>query len=210
MPTKPVLRCTWPGSDPLYTAYHDEEWGVPEYDSRVLWETLMLEGFQAGLAWIVILRKRESFRKAFKNFDPAKVARFTETDIERLLAGPRHRPLPPPKSKPPSTVPASTWQCTPPATTSRNSSGASSTASPSRTPAPRARPDTAVRGNLESPQKARLQVRWPNHCLRLDAGRRHGQRPRAGLLPAKGSRSAGKEPKITVGIRQRAQNNSWN
>ncbi|MDE3200661.1 MAG: DNA-3-methyladenine glycosylase I [Acidobacteriota bacterium] len=79
-------RCAWPGKDALYVAYHDEEWGVPVYDSRELWETLMLEGFQAGLAWIVILRKREAFRKAFKGFDPAQVARFGEKDIARLMA----------------------------------------------------------------------------------------------------------------------------
>ena len=81
-------RCSWAGSDPVYTAYHDTEWGVPQFDSRVLWETLMLEGFQAGLSWIIILRKREAFRKAFKNFDPHKVARFTETDVARLLEDP--------------------------------------------------------------------------------------------------------------------------
>jgi DNA-3-methyladenine glycosylase I len=80
-----TTRCAWPGTDQLYCAYHDQEWGVPEYDRRVLWETLMLEGFQAGLAWIVILRKRDAFRKAFKNFDPAKVAKFGEADIERLM-----------------------------------------------------------------------------------------------------------------------------
>lgn len=78
-------RCSWPGNDPVYCAYHDLEWGVPQYDSRALWEMLMLEGFQAGLAWIVILRKREAFRKAFKNFDPVKVAKFGEADIARLL-----------------------------------------------------------------------------------------------------------------------------
>jgi DNA-3-methyladenine glycosylase I len=83
-----VRRCSWAEGDPVYEKYHDEEWGVPEYDSRALWETLMLEGFQAGLAWIVILRKREAFRKAFKNFDPAKVARFGEADIARLLQDP--------------------------------------------------------------------------------------------------------------------------
>lgn len=83
-PTDPV-RCSWCGADPLYSSYHDEEWGVPDYDSRSLWETLMLEGFQAGLAWIVILRKRDAFRKAFQNFDPVKVARFGEADIARLL-----------------------------------------------------------------------------------------------------------------------------
>jgi DNA-3-methyladenine glycosylase I len=83
--TKPKIRCTWAGSDPLYADYHDTEWGVPLRDSRMLWEQLMLEGFQAGLSWITILRKRENFRKAFKQFDPVKVARFTEKDIERLL-----------------------------------------------------------------------------------------------------------------------------
>ena len=88
MTQKPLIRCSWAGSDPLYCKYHDEEWGVPNYDSRALWEMLMLEGFQAGLAWIIILRKREAFRKAFKNFDPKKVARFTEEDIARLLADP--------------------------------------------------------------------------------------------------------------------------
>jgi DNA-3-methyladenine glycosylase I len=83
--TKEKVRCTWAGSDALYAEYHDTEWGVPLHDSRTLWEQLMLEGFQAGLSWITILRKRENFRKAFKNFDPVKVARFTEKDIERLL-----------------------------------------------------------------------------------------------------------------------------
>jgi DNA-3-methyladenine glycosylase I len=85
---KEKQRCSWAVNDPLYRAYHDEEWGVPIHDSRALWETLMLEGFQAGLAWIVILRKREAFRKAFKNFDPAKVACFKEADITRLLQDP--------------------------------------------------------------------------------------------------------------------------
>lgn len=86
--SKSIHRCSWAESDPVYQAYHDTEWGVPEYDSRTLWETLMLEGFQAGLAWIVILRKRDAFRRAFKNFDPAKVARFAEADIARLLQDP--------------------------------------------------------------------------------------------------------------------------
>ena len=81
-------RCTWVGSDPLYQAYHDREWGVPVRDSRMLWETLMLEGFQAGLAWIVILRKREAFRAAFDRFDPDRVARFGAAGVERLMADP--------------------------------------------------------------------------------------------------------------------------
>lgn len=79
-------RCSWAGSDLMMQAYHDDEWGRPERDSRALWEKLMLDGFQAGLSWLTILKKREAFRKAFKGFDPVKVARFTEKDVERLLA----------------------------------------------------------------------------------------------------------------------------
>jgi DNA-3-methyladenine glycosylase I len=79
-------RCKWAESDPLLRVYHDKEWGVPVRDSRAMWEMLMLEGFQAGLSWLTILRKREAFRKAFRDFDPEKVARFKEKDIERLLA----------------------------------------------------------------------------------------------------------------------------
>lgn len=82
------IRCKWAQSDLLMHAYHDEEWGLPDYDSRSLWETLMLEGFQAGLSWITVLRKREAFRMAFKKFDPAKVARFGEKDVARLLENP--------------------------------------------------------------------------------------------------------------------------
>ena len=81
-------RCTWAENDPLLRDYHDAEWGVPVRDSRALWELLMLEGFQAGLAWIIVLRKRDEFRKVFKGFDPSKVARFSEGDIERLLQNP--------------------------------------------------------------------------------------------------------------------------
>jgi DNA-3-methyladenine glycosylase I len=90
----PRSRCTWPGSDPLYVAYHDEEWGVPEFDDRALFEKLVLDGFQAGLAWITILRKREHFRRAFAGFDPAVIAGYGAADIARLLADPgivRHR-----------------------------------------------------------------------------------------------------------------------
>lgn len=81
-------RCAWAESDPLLRSYHDTEWGVPEYDSRALWETLMLEGFQAGMSWLIILRKRETFREAFANFDPEAVALFNEADIERLMQNP--------------------------------------------------------------------------------------------------------------------------
>jgi DNA-3-methyladenine glycosylase I len=83
-----VQRCAWVGNDPLMQAYHDQEWGVPERDGRALWEKLMLDGFQAGLAWITILRKRDAFRQAFQGFDPIIVARFGAEDIARLLADP--------------------------------------------------------------------------------------------------------------------------
>jgi DNA-3-methyladenine glycosylase I len=78
-------RCTWAEGSELMQAYHDQEWGVPQHDARMLWEMLMLEGFQAGLSWNIVLRKREAFRKAFAGFDPVKVARFNEADIERLM-----------------------------------------------------------------------------------------------------------------------------
>ena len=83
-----LIRCGWRGmaGDPLYEAYHDTEWGVPEYDSRALWEKLVLDGFQAGLAWITILRKRDAFRAAFDKFDPEKVAAYGEADRARLMA----------------------------------------------------------------------------------------------------------------------------
>ena len=78
-------RCGWCGTDPLYVAYHDADWGVPEYDARALWEKLVLDGFQAGLAWITILRKREAFRAAFDGFEPRRVAAYGEADRQRLL-----------------------------------------------------------------------------------------------------------------------------
>ncbi|PLX38844.1 MAG: DNA-3-methyladenine glycosylase I [Hyphomicrobiales bacterium] len=81
-----LIRCPWPGeSDALYIAYHDEEWGVPEYDDRALFEKLLLDGFQAGLSWITILRKRDNFRAAFDNFDPMRIAAYDTADMERLM-----------------------------------------------------------------------------------------------------------------------------
>ena len=87
-------RCPWCGSDPLYVAYHDTEWGVPEHDARALWEKLVLDGFQAGLSWITILRKRAAFRAEFDGFDPERVAAWDEARIARALQNPgivRHR-----------------------------------------------------------------------------------------------------------------------
>ncbi|NIJ41692.1 DNA-3-methyladenine glycosylase I [Parvibaculum indicum] len=95
MPTSDASgRCPWPGDDPFYIAYHDEEWGVPEYDDRALFEKLVLDGFQAGLSWITILRKREAFREAFDGFQPEKIARYTPKRVEKLLGNAgiiRHR-----------------------------------------------------------------------------------------------------------------------
>jgi len=85
MTEKEPKRCGWAGSDPLYVAYHDTEWGVPQHDDRALFEALVLDGAQAGLSWLTILRKREAYRKAFDGFDPARVARYTPARVERLL-----------------------------------------------------------------------------------------------------------------------------
>lgn len=89
-----MTTCTWPGTDPIYIAYHDTEWGVPEWDSRALWEKLILDGFQAGLSWITILKKRDAFRDAFEGFHPETIAEWDEADVQRLLANSgivRHR-----------------------------------------------------------------------------------------------------------------------
>ena len=83
-----VQRCTWAEGDPLMQAYHDEEWGVPVRESRALWGKLVLDGFQAGLSWLIVLRKREAFRRAFHEFDPDRIARYGERDVARLLADP--------------------------------------------------------------------------------------------------------------------------
>ena len=80
-----LKRCPWPGTDPLYIAYHDEEWGVPERDDRALYEKLVLDGFQAGLSWITILRKRPAFRSAFDGFAPERIARFTSKKVDALM-----------------------------------------------------------------------------------------------------------------------------
>ena len=81
-----LRRCPWPGFDPAYLAYHDEEWGVPEFDSRALFEKLVLDGFQAGLSWIAILRKRDNFRRAFDFFDPQKIVAYDTAKIDGLMA----------------------------------------------------------------------------------------------------------------------------
>ena len=86
-----MKRCPWPKDDPLYVAYHDQEWGVPEYDDRALYEKLVLDGFQAGLSWITILRKRENFRRAFDDFEPEKIARYRPSQDRAADERCRHR-----------------------------------------------------------------------------------------------------------------------
>jgi DNA-3-methyladenine glycosylase I len=88
MSTQDLNRCSWANSDELMASYHDEEWGVPVRDSRILWETLQLEGFQAGLSWSIILKRREAFREAFQGFDPLVVSQFGEADVVRMLENP--------------------------------------------------------------------------------------------------------------------------
>lgn len=85
---KTIERCAWAGNDPLYVRYHDNEWGVPQTDDRALFEKLILEGFQAGLSWITILRKRDHFRKVFDGFDPHKIARYSDRKLAKLMADP--------------------------------------------------------------------------------------------------------------------------
>ncbi len=85
---QPVTRCSWCGSDPIYIKYHDEEWGVPVHDDRKLFEMLILEGAQAGLSWITVLKKRENYKKAFNNFDVVKISKYSENKIAKLLENP--------------------------------------------------------------------------------------------------------------------------
>ena len=174
-----LVRCPWPGNDPLYVAYHDEEWGVPEYDDRALFEKLILDGFQAGLAWITILRKRENFRKAFDDFNPEKIARYTPKKVERLMQDAgivRNR------AKIEGAVgSARAWL----KIMEERPGLFASAVGPSRRqaaaeqfPPPRADPggDRAVEDNLQGSRRPRLQVRRPDHRLCLHAGGRHGQR----------------------------------
>ena len=177
---KTVVRCSWCGTDPLYVAYHDDEWGVPEYDSQALFEKLLLDGFQAGLSWITILRKREAFRAAFDGFDPEKMARYNARKTgERLMndAGiVRNR----------AKIDASVSNARPISRSRRSRAsrpicGASSTASRSRTVSRRSGEMPAAtplaRDDLQGPQAARLPLLRAHHRLCLHAGVRHGQRP---------------------------------
>ena len=181
-----LLRCPWAGADPLYVAYHDEEWGVPEYDDRAMFEKLVLDGFQAGLSWITILRKRPAFRKAFDGFDPRKIARWSEKKKDARCRTPassatgrRSRRRWRSRASP-STLPTKA--------ASPVIFGASSTDARSRTPAaawrrcrPRGEVSQAIAKDLRG---SRRQFRRADDRLCLHAGDRHGQRPSRRLLPS--------------------------
>jgi len=152
-------RCDWCGTDPLYVTYHDTEWGVPDYDDRALYEKLMLDGFQAGLSWITILRKRDAFRAAFDGFDPQVVARYGEADVARLLGVRRFH------------VGFRGWRAS-----------AERPAQHGR----RTRPDRSLAGAIEGIEEKGLQILRPDHRLCGDAGLRAGQRSHGGLPPARG------------------------
>ena len=195
-----LTRCPWPGEDPFYMAYHDTEWGVPEYDDRALYEKLILDGFQAGLSWITILRKRDNFRKAFDDFQPEKIARYNAKKVHALMndAGiVRNR------AKIEGTVNSAKAYLK----IMEEGAGFSkflwdfvdgkpkvnkfkTTASvPASTP-------LSIKMSKEL-AGARLQIRRPDHRLRLHAGDRHGQRPSGHLLlPRDLRRKAPRSPRL--------------
>ena len=174
-----VKRCPWPKEDPLYIAYHDEEWGVPEYDDRALYEKLVLDGFQAGLSWITILRKRENFRRAFDGFVPEKIARYRPNKIERLMGDAgivRNR-----AKIEGAVLSARAWL-----KAMEKGPGFSELlwdfvdgrpkVNRYRTHGPSAGGNRDFARDVQGTQRPRLQVLRADHRLRLHAGGRHGQR----------------------------------
>ena len=183
-----LTRCPWPGVDPLYVAYHDEEWGVPEYDDRAMFEKLVLDGFQAGLSWITILRKRPAFRKAFDGFDPKKIVRWSDKKKDALMQDAgivRNR------AKIEATVAlarivldfADKGRLRAPLVELRRRT-------PDRQRAPqlqgRAGRDRRLARHRQGLARARRQFCRADHRLRLHAGDRHGQRSSRRLLPSRG------------------------
>ena len=172
-------RCPWPKDDQLYLAYHDQEWGVPEFDDRALYEKLVLDGFQAGLSWITILRKRENFRRAFDGFVPEKIARYSPKKIERLMQDAgivRNR-----AKIEGAVLSARAW-----IETMENGPGFAKLAVGLRRRRAQGQPlshhaagaggDRDVARDVEGAGPARFQVLRPDDRLRLHASRRHGQR----------------------------------
>ena len=192
-----LRRCPWPGNDPLYIAYHDDEWGVPERDDRALYEKLVLDGFQAGLSWITILRKREAFRRAFDDFAPEKIARYTSKKVDALMQDEASCAIARrSKARSPRRAPGSrSWS---------KSAGFSPFSgnfvdgkpivnryrTMSEIPA-----ETEMSRIISKELKAqRLQVLRADDRLRLHAGDRHGQRPPDLLPPSRGLRKLGRAP----------------
>ena len=184
--TSALVRCGWAGSDdPLMLDYHDRDWGVPVHDDRMHFEMLILEGAQAGLSWRTILGRRETYRVAFANFDPARVAKFGEADRERLLQT-RGSSATARRSPRRCGTPRRSWRCSRARLVRRLRLGVRRRrAQAQRLPrALRAAPgDRAVEGAQQGPQGARVQLRWAHDLLRLHAVGRPRERPHAGLLP---------------------------
>ncbi len=186
-------RCDWAGDDPLYARYHDEEWGVPVHDDRQLFEMLNLEGAQAGLSWITILRKRENYRAAFDNFDAAKIAAYDEAKIAELLANPgivRNRLKVRGVVKNAQAFLAVQEEFGSFRRLGLALRGRAAPGQPLGDPRPGPRADARVRRAQRRAQAAGLSLRRPHHLLRLHASRGHGQRPHRGLLPASAQRGS--------------------
>ncbi len=188
-----LTRCPWAGTDPLYVAYHDEEWGVPEWDDRALYEKLMLDGFQAGLSWITILRKRDNFRRAFNDFNPEKIARYPKRKIESLMqdagivrnrakiegaVGSARAWLKIVESGPGFSE--MLWKHV------RGKPIDHKLANRSRTPTE----SDEFAGDVQGASEPRLQIRRTDHRLCLHAGGRHGQRPSGDVPSARSLRQA--------------------
>ena len=201
-------RCPWPGADPLYIAYHDEEWGAPEYDDRALFEKLVLDGFQAGLSWITILRKRPAFRKAFDGFDPEAIVRWDAAKKAALMADPgivRNRA----KIEATQALARIYLELMEKEGFARrlwSFVGGRPIEPRRRTLAdvPAESPEFA--GDGQGSARPRRKFRRPNDRLRLHAGHRHGQRPSRRLLPARGLPGAGAR---VSGVSDRGRRRAW-
>ena len=210
------MRCPWPGEDPFYMAYHDTEWGVPEYDDRALYEKLILDGFQAGLSWITILRKRENFRKAFDDFQPEKIARYSDKKIHALMndAGiVRNR----------AKIEGAVNSAKSYLKIMEEGAGFSKflwdfvdgkpDGQPVQDHRQRAGLDAGLDQDFKGARRARLQIRRPDHRLRLHAGHRHGQRPSGHLLlPRELQRQTSQAPpqgQMTVRKSSSIANRAW-
>ena len=183
-------RCSWAGDVPVYVDYHDNEWGKPTHDDRMLFELLVLEGAQAGLSWLTILKKREAYREAFDGFDPAKVALYDEAKVEELMtnegivrnrrkidAAITNAKLFLDVTREFGSFDAFIWGLC----------GWRAYREPLENPGRRAGDHAALRSHQQGSQEARLQVRRLHHRLRLPAIHRHSERPRGRLLRVSGA-----------------------